>query len=99
VNETGGQSEPQLTPAPLPNETGRQVVDTSSAAPVLDPPKSPEVPVAKINYTTHEPDAGWMGTIQSLMATVVIAVFVITFIVQAFQIPSESIQNTLLIGD
>ena len=29
----------------------------------------------------------------------VIAVFVITFIVQAFQIPSESMENTLLIGD
>lgn len=52
-----------------------------------------------MTYVTHEPDAGWMGTIQSLMATVVIAVFVITFIVQAFQIPSESMQNTLLIGD
>jgi signal peptidase I len=33
------------------------------------------------------------------MSTVVIAVFVITFIVQAFQIPSESMENTLLIGD
>jgi len=31
--------------------------------------------------------------------TVVIAVFVITFLVQAFQIPSESMENTLLIGD
>ena len=29
----------------------------------------------------------------------VIAVFVITFIIQAFQIPSESMENTLLIGD
>jgi signal peptidase I len=29
----------------------------------------------------------------------VIAVFVITFIVQAFQIPSESMEDTLLIGD
>ena len=29
----------------------------------------------------------------------VIAIFVITFIVQAFQIPSESMENTLLIGD
>ena len=28
-----------------------------------------------------------------------IAVFVITFIIQAFQIPSESMENTLLIGD
>lgn len=39
------------------------------------------------------------GSLQSLLATVVIAVFVITFIVQAFQIPSESMENTLLIGD
>src|SRR5258705_5295054 len=40
-----------------------------------------------------------LSSMQSLLATVVIAVFVITFIVQAFQIPSESMQNTLLIGD
>src|SRR5438132_14094540 len=45
----------------------------------------------------HQPD--WTTSLQSLLATVVIAVFVITFIVQAFQIPSESMQNTLLIGD
>jgi signal peptidase I len=41
----------------------------------------------------------WITSIQSLLATVVIAVFVITYIVQAFQIPSESMENTLLIGD
>ncbi len=40
-----------------------------------------------------------IGSIQSLLGTVVIAVFVITFIVQAFQIPSESMENTLLVGD
>jgi signal peptidase I len=33
------------------------------------------------------------------MGTVVIAIFVITFIVQAFQIPSESMEKTLLVGD
>jgi len=38
-------------------------------------------------------------SLQSLLATVVIAVFVITYIVQAFQIPSVSMENTLLIGD
>src|SRR5579863_3417509 len=43
--------------------------------------------------------AGISGSIQSLLGTVVIAVFVITFIVQAFQIPSPSMENTLLIGD
>jgi signal peptidase I len=41
----------------------------------------------------------WITSIQSLSLTVVIAVFVITFLVQAFQIPSESMENTLLIGD
>jgi len=42
---------------------------------------------------------GWTSSLQSLAITVVIAVFVITFLVQAFQIPSESMENTLLIGD
>src|ERR1039457_1894279 len=42
---------------------------------------------------------GVTGSVQSLLGTVVIAVFVITFVVQAFQIPSPSMENTLLIGD
>ncbi len=41
----------------------------------------------------------WLASLQSLASTVVIAVFVITFIMQAFQIPSESMEKTLLIGD
>jgi signal peptidase I len=45
------------------------------------------------------PQADTLSSLQSLLATVVIAVFVITFVVQAFQIPSESMENTLLIGD
>jgi signal peptidase I len=45
------------------------------------------------------PKPGWLSSVQSLAVTVVIAVFVITFLVQAFQIPSESMENTLLIGD
>jgi signal peptidase I len=40
-----------------------------------------------------------LGSVQSLAITIVIAVFVITFAVQAFQIPSESMEDTLLIGD
>ncbi len=41
----------------------------------------------------------WPATIQSVAGTVVIAVFVVTFLVQAFTIPSESMEKTLLIGD
>src|SRR6195256_1480698 len=51
---------------------------------------------AAMGKTPH-PD--WLISLQSLLTTVVIAVFVITFVVQAFQIPSESMENTLLIGD
>jgi signal peptidase I len=43
--------------------------------------------------------ADLIGSLQSLVGTIVIAVFVITFVVQAFQIPSESMMNTLLVGD
>jgi len=42
---------------------------------------------------------GVSGSLQSLLGTVVVAVFVITFVVQAFQIPSPSMENTLLVGD
>ena len=41
----------------------------------------------------------WTISAQSLLMTIVIAVFVITFVVQAFQIPSESMERTLLVGD
>jgi len=40
-----------------------------------------------------------LSALQSIAGTVVIAVFVITFVLQAFQIPSESMEKTLLVGD
>lgn len=43
--------------------------------------------------------SGGMNSLQSLAITIVIAVFVIAFIVQAFQIPSPSMEKTLLVGD
>jgi signal peptidase I len=57
------------------------------------PEPTPAVPPAPPAH------GSWMTSVQSLAMTVVIAVFVITFLVQAFQIPSESMENTLLIGD
>jgi signal peptidase I len=64
------------------------------------PPPPPGTPTAASHrqvVTTFGSDL--IGSLQSLMGTVVIAIFVITFIVQAFQIPSESMENTLLVGD
>src|SRR5271157_2794112 len=59
-----------------------------------DPGETPALAEAPVQHK-----AGWLSSVQSLAVTVVIAVFVITFQVQAFQIPSESMENTLLIGD
>lgn len=47
----------------------------------------------------ERPATDRLGSLQSLLSTVIIAIFVITFVVQAFQIPSESMEDTLLIGD
>src|SRR5271156_5836101 len=59
----------------------------------------PGAPVSGDKRTAWSADTGVTGSLQSLLGTVVIAVFVITFIVQAFQIPSPSMENTLLVGD
>lgn len=52
-------------------------------------------------HPTHTPPYHYRSNslFQSLLIIIVIAVFAITFVVQAFQIPSESMENTLLIGD
>src|SRR5271170_4067782 len=59
----------------------------------------PGAPVSGDKRTAWSADTGVTGSLQSLLGTVVIAVFVITFVVQAFQIPSPSMENTLLVGD
>ena len=58
-----------------------------------------EVPTSAGKRSSSRPRSGGMTGLQSLATTIVIAVFVITFVVQAFQIPSESMEKTLLIGD
>jgi signal peptidase I len=95
VNETGNQFAPETQPTASPSADVEAPTLPETAAPV-SVTEPPPIPASDRN---HEPDTGWVGTVQSLLVTVIIAVFVITFIVQAFQIPSESMENTLLIGD
>jgi signal peptidase I len=47
----------------------------------------------------HRESSGWVESLQALLSTLVIALFIITFAVQAFQIPSASMEETLLVGD
>lgn len=60
---------------------------------------APGAHAPEVRRTPWAVGTGVSGSLQSLLGTVVIAVFVITFIVQAFQIPSPSMENTLLVGD
>src|SRR6202167_83021 len=60
---------------------------------------APGTHAPEVRRTPWAVGTGVSGSLQSLLGTVVIAVFVITFIVQAFQIPSPSMENTLLVGD
>jgi len=70
---------------------------TAVVAEVAEPTPQPEpTPAPKRRRPV---DSGTLGTLQSFLGTITIAVFVITFIVQAFTIPSESMEKTLLIGD
>jgi signal peptidase I len=55
-----------------------------------------QVPAA---HTNAVPPHGLLQAFQSLLNVVVIALFIITFTVQPFRIPSASMEPTLLVGD
>ncbi len=84
------------------SETGQeQVQQSANSSPENqgEPLIAPNPAGSSTKKADHKVENGWIQSLQSLVITVIIAVFVITFIVQAFQIPSESMENTLLIGD
>jgi signal peptidase I len=91
---------------PVGTDSGIKTETAGETATVDHPVFDQTIPRRPI-ATGHEPHhdlvrtlgTDMIGSVQSLLGTVVIAVFVITFIVQAFQIPSESMMDTLLVGD
>ena len=89
-----------LIAPPAPPEASRDVPVPAADVPVAAPAPAPSLPASppRVRIVTSF-STDLIGSLQSLMGTVVIAIFVITFIVQAFQIPSESMENTLLVGD
>src|SRR5579862_9836785 len=89
-------------------DLSNQPVVSPERPPIAEgPPVTPALPSASTSTplaVSQRQNANSLGrdlisSAQSLMGTVVIAIFVIMFIVQAFQIPSESMENTLLVGD
>jgi signal peptidase I len=83
--------------AQVPAGVSAPDVAVPTAGPATPPPAATAPASERRIVATLGSDV--IGSLQSLMGTVVIAIFVITFIVQAFQIPSESMENTLLVGD
>jgi len=91
-------SQTEQPPLPSPPEPPAEIaapVESSASSEPTSPHPAP-APPRKVAASFG---SDLIGSLQSLMGTVVIAIFVITFIVQAFQIPSESMENTLLVGD
>src|ERR1700751_2779084 len=91
----------QTEPAPPPQaDLSREVMASTGVAPAPDLVLSePQAAVPSARKVTVSFGSDLIASAQSLMGTIVIAIFVITFAVQAFQIPSESMEKTLLVGD
>ena len=72
----------------------------SAETPPLEPAGalSQTAPQAPPRHEGHREPKDLFG-IQAFFTVVIFSIFVITFIVQAFQIPSGSMENTLLVGD
>lgn len=59
----------------------------------------PEAPPVRAARAEQAAKTGILHTVQSLLNIIVVAIFIITFVVQPFRIPSGSMEPTLLVGD
>lgn len=95
-------TEPEDKLVSNPEPSGQQLAEQPGvAAPEqqLAPAAGEAQPAEASPSSQHSSPHHGETLIQSLLSIIVIVLFVITFIVQAFQIPSESMEKTLLIGD
>src|SRR5271170_3746669 len=69
-------------------ETGTPISDSAENAPPAVAPARPSAP-----------NATYVDFLESLLVTILLALFLTTFILQAFKIPSQSMEPTLLVGD
>lgn len=101
MNDHDHNSEEKVTaaePAPAPVEAAS--LQPSADTTAVDPADASvqTAPEAVPEHPAHREPRDLFG-IQAFFTVVIFSIFVITFIVQAFQIPSGSMENTLLVGD
>jgi signal peptidase I len=81
----------------VPESSAEQHVGANSAVQASAPEEQPAPAAKAVEPVEHK--LGTLGIVQWLLSVVVIAAFVMTFILQAFEIPSDSMEKTLLVGD
>ncbi|HUJ46709.1 MAG TPA: signal peptidase I [Rhizomicrobium sp.] len=82
------------TDAVVPPEVVDAVSDRPAPAPRVAPPP-PEPPAAK----TSADGESWVETVKTIVYALLIALVIRTFLFQPFNIPSSSMEDTLLVGD
>ncbi|WP_433966616.1 signal peptidase I [Tunturiibacter gelidiferens] len=84
-------------PAAVSNNSAIQDPSTSNT-PQTRPP-TPHLSPGQPRHPAHHDRPSVFTALQSLLHLIVIAIFIISFCVQPFRIPSESMESTLLVGD
>ncbi|HKD80421.1 MAG TPA: signal peptidase I [Candidatus Angelobacter sp.] len=92
-NASSGQRAAELV------ASGAGTADLSDDGQATAPAAEAAVPPEAAAPSTRVGDQRGLFGVQAFFTVVVYSIFVITFIVQAFQIPSSSMENTLLVGD
>ena len=84
----------------LDDHAGVSGGDTSPAVPAMETPASADdaSPVASDGGKPPEGES-WLETVKTIAYALLIALVIRTFLVQPFNIPSGSMENTLLVGD
>ena len=82
-----------LSPDPASGQAPGQAPSHARSSSAVLPKPSAQTQAASAAKT------GVLHTLQSLLNIIVVAIFIITFAVQPFRIPSGSMEPTLLVGD
>jgi signal peptidase I len=98
MTETGG--EPEIFAADAPVDEGEApAVSEAPPEPVRSQPQPEAAAPAPEARAKKKEEESWAETVKTVAYALLIAIVIRTFLFQPFNIPSGSMENTLLIGD